>query len=107
VRHDRRPHPPTAQASSKETVRCYQELSNAERAFRSLKSVDLKVRPIHHRLENRARTQIFLCVLAYYVEWHMRRSWTPTLFDDADPAAGEALRSSVVAPVQRSPQAQS
>jgi transposase len=95
-----------AQASSEEAVRYYKELANVERAFRSLKSVDLKVRPIHHRLENRVRTHIFLCVLAYYVEWHMRRSLAPMLFDDADPAAGEALRSSVVAPAQRSPQAQ-
>jgi Transposase DDE domain len=95
-----------AQASSEDAVRYYKELSNVERAFRSLKSVDLKVRPIHHRLENRVRTHIFLCVLAYYVEWHMRRLLAPMLFDDADPAAGEALRSSVVEPAQRSPQAQ-
>jgi transposase len=95
-----------AQASSEDAVRYYKELANVERAFRSMKSVDLKVRPIHHRLENRVRAHIFLCMLAYYVEWHMRRSLAPMLFDDADPAAGDALRSSVVAPAQRSPQAQ-
>ena len=95
-----------AQASSEDAVRHYKELSNVERAFRSLKSVDLKVRPIHHRTENRVRAHIFLCMLAYYVEWHMRRSLAPMLFDDSDPAAGQALRSSVVAPAQRSPQAQ-
>jgi transposase len=92
-------------ASSEDAVRYYKELSKVERAFRSLKSVDLKVRPIHHRLENRVRAHVFLCMLAYYVEWHMRRSLAPMLFDDSDPAAGAALRSSVVAPAQRSPQA--
>lgn len=95
----------TAQASGEDAVRYYKELSNVERAFRTMKSVDLKVRPIHHRLENRVRAHIFLCMLAYYVEWHMRRLLAPMLFDDADPAAGEAQRSSVVAPAQRSPQA--
>lgn len=95
-----------ADASSEDAVRYYKELSKVERAFRSLKSVDLKVRPIHHRTENRVRAHVFLCMLAYYVEWHMRRSLAPMLFDDADPAAGEALRSSVVAPAQRSPQAE-
>jgi len=97
---------PAAQASSEDAVRYYKELSKVERAFRSLKSVDLKVRPIHHHLENRVRAHVFLCMLAYYVEWHMRRSLATMLFDDADPAAGDALRSSVVAPAQRSPQAQ-
>jgi len=92
-------------ASAEDAVRYYKELSNVERAFRSMKSVDLKVRPIHHRAENRVRTHVLLCMLAYYVEWHMRRALAPMLFDDADPAAGEALRSSIVAPAQRSPQA--
>lgn len=95
-----------AQASSEDAVGYYKELSKVERAFRSLKSVDLKVRPIHHRTENRVRAHIFVCMLAYYVEWHMRRSLAPMLFDDADPTAGQALRSSVVAPAQRSPQAE-
>jgi len=96
---------PAAQASGEEAVRYYKELSKVERAFRSWKSVDLKVRPIHHRLENRVRAHVFLCMLAYSVEWHMRRSLAPILFDDADPAAAGALRSSVVAPAQRSLQA--
>ena len=95
-----------AQASSEDAVRYYKELSKVERAFRSFKSVDLKVRPIHHRTENRVRAHVFLCMLAYYVEWHMRRLLAPMLFDDSDPAAGEALRSSIVAPAQRSPQAE-
>ena len=94
-----------ALASAEEAVRYYKELSHVERAFRSLKSVDLKVRPIHHRTENRVRAHVLLCMLAYYVEWHMRRALAPMLFDDADPAAGEALRTSIVAPAQRSPQA--
>ena len=94
-----------AQASSEDAVRFYKELAHVERAFRSMKSVDLKVRPIYHRTENRVRAHVFLCMLAYYVEWHMRRALAPMLFDDDDPAAGEALRTSVVAPAQRSPQA--
>ena len=88
-----------------EAVRSYKRLATIERAFRSLKTVDLKVRPIHHRKADRVRAHVFLCLLAYYVEWHMRRAWAPMLFDDDDPAAGEAQRRSVVAPAQRSPRA--
>ena len=91
---------PTAEA-----VRSYKRLAAIERAFRSLKTVDLKVRPIHHRKADRVRAHVFLCLLAYYVEWHMRRALAPILFDDDDPAAGEAARRSVVAPAQRSPRA--
>ena len=91
---------PTAEA-----VRSYKRLAAIERAFRSLKTVDLKVRPIHHRTADRVRAHVFLCMLAYYVEWHMRRALAPMLFDDDDPAAGEAVRRSVVAPAQRSPRA--
>jgi len=91
---------PTAEA-----VRSYKRLAAIERAFRSLKTVDLKVRPIHHRKADRVRAHVFLCMLAYYVEWHMRRALAPMLFDDDDPAAGEAARRSVVAPAQRSPRA--
>jgi transposase len=68
--------------SADETVRQYKNLSQVERAFRSLKTLDLQVRPIHHRLENRVRAHIFLCMLAYYVEWHMREAWRPVLFCD-------------------------
>jgi transposase len=64
-------------------VRTYKSLAQVERAFRSIKTMDLKVRPIHHRLENRVRTHIFLCMLAYYVEWHMRQAWAPLIFTDA------------------------
>jgi transposase len=88
------------------TVRAYKSLAAVERAFRSLKTVDLYVRPIGHRLAERVRAHVFLCMLAYYVEWHMRQALAPLLFDDEDKAAGEARRASVVAPAQRSPQAQ-
>ena len=88
--------------SSEQAVRNYKSLSGVERAFRSLKTVDLHVRPIHHRQPDRVRAHIFLCVLAYYVEWHMRQDLAPLLFDDDDKAAAEKLRASVVAPAQRS-----
>ena len=81
-------------------MRNYKALSNVERAFRSFKTVDLKVRPIHHRLETRVRAHIFLCMLAYYVEWHMREAWRELLFADEDQAA-KATRDPV-APAQRS-----
>jgi transposase len=67
-----------------QTVRSYKLLSNVEQAFRCLKSVDLMVRPIRHRLENRVRAHIFLCMLAYYVQWHMIEAWRPLLFADED-----------------------
>ena len=90
------------QMNAEQTVTAYKRLSVAERAFRSCKSVDLKVRPIYHHLENRVRAHVFLCMLAYYVEWHMRQKLAPILFDDEDPEAGKQLRDSVVAPSQRS-----
>jgi len=92
--------------STADTVRAYKSLATVERAFRSLKTVDLHVRPIGHRLAERVRAHVFLCMLAYYVEWHMRQALAPLLFDDDDKAAGEAQRASVVAPAQRSPRAQ-
>jgi transposase len=67
-----------------QTVRSYKLLSNVERAFRCFKSVDLMVRPIRHRLENRVRAHIFLCMLTYYVQWHMIEAWRPLLFADED-----------------------
>ncbi len=83
-----------------QTVRNYKQLANVERAFRCLKSVDLMVRPIWHRLENRVRAHIFLCVLAYYVQWHMLEAWRPLLFADEDQQA-KASRDPV-APAKRS-----
>ena len=87
-------------------VASYKSLSAVERAFRSLKSVDLKIRPIHHRTANRVRSHVLVCILAYYVEWHMRQDLAPMLFDDEDPVLGERLRDSGVAPAQRSPEGQ-
>ena len=95
----------TEVASAEQTVLHYKSLSTVERAFRSIKSVDLKVRPIHHHLPNRVRAHVFLCMLAYYVEWHMRRALAPILFDDHDRTAAQAERKSVVAPAKRSEQA--
>lgn len=91
--------------NAEQTVLAYKRLSVAERAFRSMKTIDMHVRPIHHHLADRVRSHVFLCMLAYYVEWHMRRALAPILFDDEEPEAGEASRSSVVAPAQRSPRA--
>ena len=95
-----------------ETVQAYKGLAVAERAFRSLKTVErhvprgtLKVRPIHHRLADRVRAHVFLCMLAYYVEWHMREALAPILFDDDDKPAAQAARGSVVTPAQRSAKA--
>ncbi|WDN88571.1 hypothetical protein BuS5_01539 [Desulfosarcina sp. BuS5] len=83
-----------------ETVRSYKLLSQAERAFRSFKTVDLMVRPIRHRLEDRVRAHIFLCMLAYYVQWHMMEAWRPLLYADEDQKA-KNLRDPV-APAKRS-----
>lgn len=91
--------------SAEQTVSSYKSLATVERAFRSLKSVNLKVRPIHHRLPDRVRAHVFLCTLAYYVEWHMRKALAPVLFDDHDPQTARALRRSEVAPARRSPKA--
>ena len=93
------------QFDAAQTVRAYKDLSKVERAFRSLKSVDLKVRPIYHRRADRVRAHVLLCMLAYYVEWHMRQALAPLLFDDHDPAAAERQRSSVVRKAKRSPAA--
>ena len=88
------------QLDAEATVRAYKRLSAVERAFRSLKTVDLKVRPVFHRTAERVRAHVLLCMLAYYVEWHLRERLKPLLFDDDDPAAAEAARMSVVAPAK-------
>jgi len=88
--------------SSQQVVASYKSLSGVERAFRSLKTVDLHVRPIHHRLPDRVRAHILLCMLAYYVEWHMRQLLAPLLFDDHDKPQAQAARTSIVAPAKRS-----
>ena len=74
------------------TVRSYKSLSQVERAFRCIKTVDLQVRPVHHWLAGRVRAHVFLCMLAYYLEWHMRQKLAPMLFDDTDKDAAEAAR---------------
>ena len=91
---------PPAQMGAPDCVRNYKALANVERAFRSLKTIDLKVRPIHHRTADRVRAHIFLCMLAYYVEWHMREAWRELMFADTDQAA-KATRDPV-APARRS-----
>jgi len=94
---------PKKQMSAPDAVRGYKALTQVERAFRSLKTVDLKIRPIHHRLESRVRAHIFLCMLSYYVEWHMLEAWRPLLFTDEDQAA--KLKRDPVAPARRSTRA--
>ena len=91
---------PAKRMSTEDTVRSYKLLSQVERAFRSMKTMDLLVRPIGHHLEDRVRAHIFLCMLAYYVKWHMMEAWRPLLFCDEDQAA-KATRDPV-APAQRS-----
>lgn len=86
-----------------EVVTSYKSLSRAEQAFRTLKSLDLRIRPLHHWAERRVRAHIFLCMLAYYVEWHLRQAWAPYLFEDEHPGRHEG--GSPVAPALRSPEA--
>ena len=85
-------------------VRNYKSLAQVERAFRSLKTVDLKVRPIHHRTADRVRAHILLCMLAYYVQWHMREAWAPLMFADSEQEIKQ--QRDPVAPAQRSASAQ-
>lgn len=96
---------PATTLAAPDAVRAYKDLAQVERAFRCLKTVDLKVRPIGHRLPGRVRAHVFLCMLAYYVEWHMRQRLAPMLFDDDDKQTAAALRGSVVAPAEPSPRA--
>jgi hypothetical protein len=96
---------PAAALDNTATVRSYKSLSLVERAFRCIKSVDLQIRPIYHWLADRVRAHVFVCMLAYYLEWHMRRRLAPMLYDDTDKDAGEAQRSSIVAKAERSPAA--
>jgi transposase len=93
---------PAATLGDADTVRSYKSLARVERAFRCIKTIDLHVRPVYHWLEGRVRAHVLLCMLAYYLEWHMRQCLAPMLFDDTDKAEADALRSSVVAQAQRS-----
>jgi hypothetical protein len=90
------------QMSSQDLVRAYKLLANVERAFRSLKSIELQVRPVYHRLEDRVRAHVFLCMLAYYVRWHLERAWAPLLFRDEHKPWPE----DPVAPARRSVEAE-
>jgi transposase len=85
-----------------QTVRSYKRLAQVERAFRALKSLELEIRPIHHRLADRVRAHVLVCLLAYYVEWHMRRALAALLFADEQPQEQD----SPVAPARRSAAAQ-
>jgi hypothetical protein len=93
---------PAETLSGEQAVRAYKSLGQVERAFRSLKTVDLAIRPVFHWAADRVRAHVFLCMLAYYVETHMRQRLAPLLFDDHDPEGADAERASVVAPVERS-----
>src|SRR6266581_1451082 len=92
--------------SAEEVVRSYKRLAAVERAFRSFKTMDLHIRPIHHHKADRVRAHVLVCMLAYYVEWHMRRALAPLLFDDDDREGAEKSRASVVAAAERSPRAE-
>lgn len=94
---------PAARMDGDDAVRTYKQLSRVERAFRTMKGVDLQVRPIRHRLEDRVRAHFFVCMLAYYVRWHMEAAWRPLLFADEDQAAKEGR--DPVAPAKRSDEA--
>jgi len=89
---------------SADAVRNYKSLSQVERAFRSMESIDLEVRPIYHHSENRVRAHLFLCMLSFYVKWHMMEAWRPLLFADEDLASKKTR--DPVAPAKRSKEAQ-
>jgi Transposase DDE domain len=91
---------PAQRLNAAQTVRSYKQLARLERVFRVLKSVDLEIRPIHHRLADRVRAHVLICLLAYYVEWHLRRALAPLLFEDEQ--RGGPPTQSPVAPAQRS-----
>ena len=91
--------------SAVDVVASYKSLARVERAFRSLKTSEIELRPIFHHKSDRVRAHVLLCMLAFYVEWHMRQALAPILFQDDDPAAAQRERSSIVAPAQRSPRA--
>src|SRR5512144_1524542 len=97
---------PAATLDDAGTVAAYKSLALVERAFRSLKTVDLQIRPLYHWLSTRVRAHVFLCMLSYHVEWHLRVRLAPMLYDDDDREAAAALRTSIVAKAACSPAAQ-
>ena len=96
---------PAEQSDAVATVLAYKGLARAERAFRCLKTVDLELRPVFHWTAPRVRAHVLLCMLAYYLEWHMRQRLAPLLFDDTDPVAAATQRSSPVTKARPSPAA--
>ena len=96
---------PAERLGTAEAVAAYKSLAQAEHAFRTLKTVDLELRPVYHWAAERVRAHVLLCMLAYYLEWHMRQRLAPLLFDDHDRAAAAAERVSPVAKAQPSPAA--
>src|SRR5262249_6539248 len=93
---------PAEHLGAEEAVQAYKDLARVERAFRSLKTVDLEIRPIRHWTAPRVRAHVFLCMLAYHVEWHLRQALAPLLFHDTALASARAQRSSPVAPTEPS-----
>jgi Transposase DDE domain len=91
---------PANAMSADDTVRAYKDLARVEQAFHAMKAMDLQIRPVHHWIEPRVRAHVFLCMLGYYVEWHLRAAWAPILFHDHDRAAAEQVRLSPVAPTE-------
>ena len=89
---------PRSRLDDEQVVLAYKDLPKVERAFRTLKSVELQVRPIRHRLSDRVRAHLFLCMLAYYIRWHMERAWAPLTFKDEEPR----IERDPIAPAQRS-----
>jgi len=92
--------------SEQAAVKAYNNLAIVERSFRCIKTVDLEVRPIYHRLADRVKAHVFICMLAYYVEWHIKKKLESMLFEDHERDVAAGLRESIVAPAVRSPAAQ-
>ena len=86
---------PAPELSADDAVRNYKRLAEVEQAFRSLKSIDLLIRPIHHRTEDHVRAHICVCLLAYYIQWHLKRAWAPLLFEDEELPRDRAVRDPV------------
>jgi Transposase DDE domain len=91
------------ECAASDVVRAYKSLAEAEQAFRAMKGIELELRPVFHWTAPRVRAHVLLCMLAYYLEWHMRRSLAPLLFDEHDPVGRDAQRTSPVAKAEPSP----
>jgi hypothetical protein len=86
--------------NAEKAIWAYKSLARVERALRAMKAIDLQIRPVHHWTEPRVRAHVFLCMLGYYAEWHLREAWRPILFHDHDRAAAQLARISPVAPAE-------